>query len=184
MTKQEPYNSSEKYKKRILTSLPFNVDDFTVRELNRQDIDVYVNWPDYPSSYEMFNTSLKNKPFSERDKRWESYCQNNNTLSLVVEEKEEKMVGKFSLLEIDWKEMCVNNMSIRLHPQWCNNGNGTRILKGISNWCFNNGIIKIRFDVLSTNQRAVNSYKKVGYNIIDEFKYGNAIFYWMELRCE
>lgn len=183
MTKQEPYNSLEEYKKRILTSLPFNVDIFTIRELNRQDIDLYVSWPDYPPPYEMFNTSLKNKPLTERDKRWESYCQNNNTLSLVVEYKEE-MIGKFSLLEIDWKKMSVNNMSIRLHPQWCNNGNGTKILKGISNWCFDNGIVKIKFDVLSTNQRAVKSYKNIGYKIIDKFEHGNATFYWMELRSE
>jgi hypothetical protein len=62
MTKQEPYNSLEEYKKRILTSLPFNVDIFTIRELNRQDIGLYVSWPDYPPPYEMFNTSLKNRP--------------------------------------------------------------------------------------------------------------------------
>lgn len=184
MINKEKQNNSKEYKKTFLTSLPFKVDEFTVRELNRKDIDIYVNWPEYPYPYKMFNTSLKYKPLSERDNRWEDYCTNNNTISLVVEHKEEEVVGKFSLTKIDWKEMCVNNMGIRIHPQWCSKGYGTRLLKGISDWCFNNGIVKIKFDVLSTNQRAVKSYKNVGYKIIDEFECRNAIFYWMELRCE
>jgi len=172
------------YKKKLLNELPLKVDGFTVRELKREDLDLYADWPEYPQPYDMFNTSLKDKPLVERDRRWEQYHQSNNSINLVVDYQEEKVVGKFGFYEIDWKEMCVNNVGIRMHPHWCDKGNGTLILKAISNWFFNNGIVKIKFDVLSTNQRAVKSYKNVGYIIIDEFKGENATFYWMELRCE
>jgi len=177
------HDSFSENKKIMLLNLPFKVDDFIIRELNRQDIDIYANWPDYPSPYEMFNTSLKNEPFAERDKRWRNYCENNNILSLVVEHEQEKVVGKFSLGEIDWVEKQVNNIGIRMHPHWCNKGYGTKLLISISKWCFRNGIVKIKFDVLSTNYRAIKSYKKAGYKIIDEFSDNNAIFYWMELKC-
>lgn len=181
MTKQESSNSLKEYKKRMLERLPFKVDDFTVREINRQDIDIYANWPDYPAPYEMFNTSLKKKPASQRDKRWEGYCQNNNSISLIVEHIEEKVVGKYSFVDIDWETMCINNVGIRVHPGWCNKGYGTRILKAISEWFFENGIKKIKLDVLSTNHRAIKSYKNAGYKITDEFKRDSASFYWMEL---
>lgn len=184
MKNQKLYSSSSENKERLLCKLPFKVDDFTIRELSREDIDIYASWPDYPSPYEMFNSSLKTKPISARDTRWESYCKDNNLITLVVEHEKEKVVGKFSLVDVNWKEMSVENMGIRVHPHWCNKGHGTKILKSISHWCFKNGIEKIRFDVLSTNQRAVKSYENAGYRIIDEFKRGDAIFYLMELKFE
>jgi len=175
--------TSEENKSKIQLALPFKIEEYVIRELEREDFDRYVNWPDYPSPYKMFNTSLKNKPTSEREKRWEEYCANNNSITLAVDYKESKMIAKFSLIEIDWEEKCVKNMGIRLHPHWCNMGNGTKLLKSITNWCFNNGIIRIQFDVLSTNQRAIKSYQKSGYCIVDEIEKENIIFYLMESRC-
>lgn len=165
----------------MIKTLPFEINGFIVRELNRKDIDIYANWPDYPYPYEMFNTSLKKKPINERDKKWNDYLNNNTSVSLVVDSKEETVVGKFSLFSIDWEEMSVNNVGIRLHPDWCNKGNGAKILRGISKWCFNNGIARIKFDVLSTNKRAIKSYKNAGYKIVDKFYQGKDMFYWMEL---
>lgn len=168
-------------KTKLLKNLPFEVGCFGIRELEREDIDVYANWPDYPLEYSMFNTSLKEKPLSERDKRWGQYCNSDNSVSLTIDYKDERVIGRFSLVEIDWEKEKVNNMSIRLHPQWCNSGNGAVILKVISRWCFNNGIKTIKFDVLSTNKRAIKSYKNAGFEIIDEFKRNDSVFYWMEL---
>lgn len=181
MTNQESNNNLRECKTRMLEGLPFTIDDFTIRELKRIDIDIYANWPDYPAPYDMFNTSLKQKPTSERDKRWESYCQNNNSISLVVEHIEQKVVGKYSFFDIDWEAMCINNVGIRIHPDWCNKGYGTRILKAIFEWFLENGIVKIKFDVLSTNHRAINCYENAGFKITEEFKREDATFYWMEL---
>lgn len=170
-------------KNKMQLELPFEIEEFVIRELEREDIELYANWPDYPTPYEMFNTSLKNKPTSERKKRWEEYRSNNNVITLVVDHKESKTIAKFSFMEIDWEEKSVKNVGIRLHPHWCNMGNGTKLLKGITNWCFNNGIQHIQFDVLSTNQRAIKSYQNAGYCIVDDFKNENGIFYWMESKC-
>jgi RimJ/RimL family protein N-acetyltransferase len=70
----------------------------------------------------------------------------------------------------------------KIFSNWCNKGYGTKLLKSISDWCFDNGIEKIKFDVLSTNNRAIKSYRNAGYKIIGEFKCGDAMFYWMESR--
>ncbi len=129
----------------------------------------------------MFNTSLKTKPISERDRRWDNYSSSNKDLSLVIDYKDEKVIGKYSF-GINWSQMIVTNMGIRLHPGWVDKGVGSKLLKAISDWCFNNRIKSIKFDVLSTNQRAINAYKKVGYEIIDQFTLDNALFYWMELK--
>lgn len=184
MANQNICNDLKEHKRRILAKLPFSIDDFIIRELKRTDIDIYANWPDYPIKYEMFNTSLKNRPISERDNRWECYHQDNKTISLIVDHKKEKVIGKFSLTRINWEKMHVENVGIRIHPNWCNKGYGTKLLKSISDWCFDNGIEKIKFDVLSTNNRAIKSYRNAGYKIIGEFKCGDAMFYWMESRIK
>ncbi len=173
--------SADCCKEIFLARLPFTTDGFNIRELRREDLDLYALWPDYPPPYDMFNTSLKTKPISERDRRWDNYSSSNKGLSLVMDHEDKKMIGKYSF-GINWSEMIVTNMGIRLHPEWCDKGVGSKLLKAVSDWCFSNGIKSIKFDVLSTNQRAVNAYKKVGYKITDQFTLDNALFYWMELK--
>src|SRR5690554_4413400 len=143
MTSSKPFLNAEKCKKCLSKKLPIFVDNFKIRELERNDIDLYASWPDYSPPYDIFNTSLKTKPFSERDWRWKKYCSSNESLSLVIDHEKDKVIGKFSLFNIDWEEKIINNMGIRLHPEWCNKGIGSKLLKVISEWCFNNGISKI-----------------------------------------
>lgn len=169
-------------KRMMLRNLPFEIDEFVIRELEREDFEHHVNWPEYPSPHEMFNSSLRNKPNSARRIRWEKYCADDKIISLVVDHEDSKTIGKFSFVGIDWENHVVENMGIRLHPHWCDKGNGTKILKGITDWCFSNGIKRIQFDVLSTNLRAIKSYKKAGYTIFNEIQREGATFYMMESK--
>ncbi|WP_202711089.1 GNAT family N-acetyltransferase [Sporosalibacterium faouarense] len=112
--------------------------------------------------------------------RFRVFRNNRNNISLVVYYNEDKVIAKFSTVYIDWEKKHITNMGIRLHPDYCNKGYGTQQLKDISNWYFNQGIIKIQFDVLNTNNCAIKCYKNAGYKITGEFYHENDKFLWME----
>lgn len=169
-------------KQQLVKLLPITIDNLTLRSMIREDIDLRAEWPSYPTPYEMFNASYKGKPSSERDERWLWLSADENILCLSVQHESEKLVGIYYLSEIDWDKMIVNNMTIRLHPYWCDKGIGTKILKGIISWCFGVGIKSIKLDVLSSNQRAVNCYIKTGLSIISEFERNGDVFFWMEVN--
>ncbi len=51
-------------------------------------------------------------------------------------------------------------MSIRLHPEYCDQGIGAMALKKTVEFVFSQGMYSIEFDVLASNIGAVKSYKK------------------------
>ncbi len=164
----------------FLAALPIAFDDCFFRAMNRDDLDLRANWPSYPEYYEMFNASFKDKPLLERDLKWRKIKENTGLICLALENNTEKLLGVFYLAEINWNSMTVGNMTIRIHPDWCNIGIGTKALTALSNWCMAKGLKRIRLDVLSTNQRAIKSYLKSGFCITGEFIQDDDLFYWME----
>jgi RimJ/RimL family protein N-acetyltransferase len=155
-------------KEKIQNKLPIVAQNLYIRELEREDIDNYANWPLYKGDKAMFNSSLKKAPIGEREKRWDSYQESKKSLSLVIDVDQNKTIGKFALVNIDWDKKTVGNMSIRLHPDYCDRGIGTLMLKEVIVFCFDLGIELVSLDVLASNTGAVKSYLNSGFEVIEE----------------
>lgn len=63
----------------------------------------------------------------------------------------------------------MQNMGVRLHPDFCGQGYGTETLKPLLAETLNAGIRRIRLDVLVPNQRAVRCYQRSGMRAVGEF---------------
>ncbi|MBI9014730.1 MAG: GNAT family N-acetyltransferase [Clostridiales bacterium] len=157
--------------KRLLEeSLPIYMTDFTIRSFEREDLERLFNWPDHKGQYSMFNSSIKKLSFREREDLWRDRDPNTNVLTLIVDHKDQKTIGKYSLIMDEMKPSIVSNMGIRMNPDYCDKGYGTEILSTIKEWCFLNGIESIGFDVLETNQRAIACYEKVGFKVVKRYE--------------
>ncbi|WP_430883331.1 GNAT family N-acetyltransferase [Fusibacter sp. JL216-2] len=166
----------------ITQELPLEFNNLIIRELERADIDNYANWPMYQGYRKMFNSSLKSRPYSDREKRWNNYLNGTSSVAIILESKSEKTLGQFFLLDIDWETRSVGNMSIRLHPEYCDQGIGAMALKKTVEFVFSQGMYSIEFDVLASNIGAVKSYKKAGFSIKEEIEKDNALFYIMSIQ--
>lgn len=169
-------------REKITRKLPLTFGEYTIRELTRADIDNYANWPEYQGYKKMFNSSLKSRPYTDRDKRWLNYLSGTTSVAMILESKAEKTLGQFALLDIDWAKQRVGNMSIRLHPDYCDQGIGTKVLLEIAEFIFRQGFHSIELDVLASNVGAVKSYKKAGFKVSEEIEKENDLFYIMSIE--
>lgn len=170
-------NLSKSY---IVSELPIKDGHYTIRSLERMDLDTYSEWPDYPVHYKRFNTSLKELPYSERDKRWRHYHRDHETIELIVDHAGVDCIAKFTLKNVNWKKSSIGNVGIRLHPDYCDKGHGSTLLSLIRDWCFRLGILRIQFDVLKSNERAIQCYLNSDFKIITQPKSSTSFFCWME----
>lgn len=154
-------------KETLYSQLPLKINEFIIRKRTRKDIDLRCNWPSYPEPFKLFNSSLRNCSQVERDQRFSYYENSKNLIVLSVDHPKQKLMGIYSLNDIQWDKMVINNMGIRIHPEWCNFGYGSKKLTSITNWCFNNNFKRIRLDVAENNMRAINAYKKSKFKVVD-----------------
>ena len=73
-------------------------------------------------------------------------------------------------------------MGIRIHPNWCDRGVGTRALKATIGRFAEAGIDRFRLDVAEPNARAIRCYEKVGFSPAERFDRDGVPFVWVELR--
>ena len=157
-------------------SLPIYMDDFTIRSFEREDLERLFNWPEHEGQYSMFNSSIKKLSFDEREKLWRERDPNSNALTLIVDYKDQKTIGKYSLIMDEINSSIISNMGIRMNPDYCDKGYGTEILSTIKEWCFINSIESMGFDVLETNKRAIACYEKVGFKVVKRYEQYDAYF--------
>lgn len=168
-------------KESLLAALPFHVGDFTVRAAVREDIDRRADWPSYPPPWDMFNAHSKGWDEARRERNWTGMRDHApNDVFLACEGRGVDLVGWFVLVDVDWDRREAGNMSVRLHPDFCDRGIGTALASGIFPWCQGQGFSRLRLDVLSTNLRAVRCYAKAGMRKAGEFEKDGAVFWWME----
>ena len=168
-------------KEALLAALPFTVGDFTVRAAVREDVDRRADWPSYPPPWGMFDAHSKAWDAARRERAWIGMRDHApDEVFLACEGRGVALVGWFALREIDWEKGEVGNMSIRLHPAFCDRGVGSRLSGGIFGWCHARGFRRLRLDVLSTNLRAARCYEKAGMRKTGEFAKDGATFWWME----
>jgi len=168
-------------KESLLAALPFRVGDFTVRAAVREDIDGRADWPAYPPPWDMFDAHSKGWDEARRGRAWIAMRDLAlDEVFLACEGAGVPLLGWFVLREIDWEKGEVGNMSIRLHPEFCDHGVGTLLSAGIFAWCHEQGFGRLRLDVLSSNLRAARCYEKAGMRRTGEFEKDGANFWWME----
>ena len=168
-------------KENLLAALPFPVGDFTVRAAVREDVGRRADWPSYPPPWDMFDAHSKGWDEARRERNWIGMRDHApDEVFLACKGRSVALVGWFVLREIEWEKGEVGNMSIRLHPGFCDQGIGSALSRGIFEWCFGQGFLRLRLDVLSTNLRAVRCYEKAGMRKTGEFEKDGATFWWME----
>lgn len=167
-------------KNKIVMKLPISYENYTLREIKRSDFDLYAKWPKYPEPYESYNTVFEETSDEERDERFEKYSNQNESIMFSIDYMGKEMIGKFSFLAYDEENKSINNMSIRLHPDWCDAGHGTKLLSYISELAASADIESISFDVNSNNKRALKSYTKAGFSIAGEHELKEQLYYWMK----
>ena len=153
----------------MIESLPIQEDGLTIRHWTREDMDLLAAWPGYPFPYAAFDFSFRNSPVEERNRVFSMGEARGDSMVLVVDHESRRAVGYVSLGEIDWEHREIGNMGIRIEPSRRNRGTGTKALRMIARWCFDNGIEEIRLDVAASNGGAIRSYEKAGFVKTGEF---------------
>ncbi len=149
--------------------LPICAEGIIIRQLNRKDLDLLINWPPYPWPNDVFRFSFCNLTSYEMDKFYEKRKNGHDRIYLTADIPEIPAIGYIALLDIDWSKRIAGNMSFRIHPEHCSKGIGTVIMRSISNWWFGLDMNALRLDVAAPNHRAVKCYLKTGFKIIGEF---------------
>ncbi len=153
----------------MIKTLPYSHEDITLRTCERSDYDKLVSWSPYEWPFDGFNFSFASLNRHELDQLVRKRQQEVDRVTLVADLEDSMVVGYVALLEVDWKEGWAYNMSIRVHPEYLSRGNGTKMLRAVRDWWLNAGMKGLRLDVAASNQRALRSYEKAGFMVVDEF---------------
>ena len=155
--------------KDLCQALPLRSGHMTVRPCARVDLDLLASWSPYPWPYHAFDFSFRSSGPSERDAFFVDRVRGDDRITLVCDHGSNATIGYIALLRIDWHSRTAENMSLRVHPDWCGKGIGTRALKIVGEWWFDLGMQALQLDVAATNQRAVGCYLKSGFVHTSEF---------------
>ena len=153
----------------LCQALPLRSDPLTVRLCTRADLDLLAPWPPYPWPYHAFDFSFRFLAPAERDALFSDRIQGSDRITLVCDRGSDAAIGYIALLGIDRHSRAAENMSLRVHPDWCGKGTGTQMLQLVSEWWFGLGMQALQLDVAASNQRAVCSYRKAGFWCTGEF---------------
>lgn len=153
----------------MLASLPRRNGDLCIRALTRQDLDAVAAWPSYPAGYEPFNLRFAGMTVTQLDDLFRTRLADPARITLVADHEQQSCIGYLGLVEIDWPRCRIGNMGYRIHPDWCDRGIGTRVMRLAAGWCFACGIETLRLDVAGANDRAIRCYEKAGFQRAGEF---------------
>lgn len=152
----------------LLEELPLCEGHLTIRPWSRQDLEVLAAWPDYPFPHKGFKFIFSSMNSSAKEKLFQARQGNPDGFVLAVDHKDESAVGYVALNQIDWLEHSIGNFGLRIHPNWCDKGMGTSVLRTLCFWLFNHDIESVQVDVAASNTRAYRCYEKVGFCSVGE----------------
>ena len=156
-------------KELLLDALPAYSGEIVLRVCELEDVERFAVWPSYPFPYETLNLSDRSQTPKERLESFRTREQDPNRVTLVADHGHERTMALAALVEIDWEQRRVCNMGFRVHPDWCDRGVGTRIMRTVAEWSFARGIAALRLDVTAANARAIRCYEKSGFRKTGEF---------------
>jgi len=114
--------------------------------------------------------------FEDEEKWYESFNGlSEKSYTFAIERlKDDEYLGGCGINDIDWKNSFCE-IGIFLSDNFCGNGYGTDALKILVDFIFNElNLNKVMLNVYDFNERAINSYKKVGF--IEEGRLRDHIF--------
>jgi RimJ/RimL family protein N-acetyltransferase len=156
-------------RKEMLSGFPIVDGDLTVRYWTLDDVALFAAWPGYPRFYEWFNLGCWRKSKVEQAEYFNVREGNPGRITFAVDWKDEKAVGFYLFVEIDWEKKTVGNMGIRVRPDLTDKGIGTKALVASCDAFLDNGFQSIRLDVAASNGRAARCYEKAGFEVTGEF---------------
>lgn len=145
-----------------------------LRPLKETDFDKYYQW--HLDDVIRFQASMHPFVVSERNEReWFENAikdlSNKRVIFSIVFTETDELIGYFQLNDIDFIN---NNASLGIvigEKAFQGKGFGKEIIKLGTDYGFNNlGLNKISLNVVSSNERAINLYKKLGFNIEGDFR--------------
>ncbi len=149
--------------------LPIHADRLTLRVLSRADMDVLAKWPAYPWPHGVFGFTFCGLGVEELDRAYEARAGSADRIALVVDAGTNVAIGYVAFLQIDWPNRRAENMSFRIHPDFCDRAIGTHAMGMVCDWWFGHEMGALRLDVAATNPRAVRCYEKAGFQVTGEF---------------
>ena len=153
---------SEASRGRLLARLPLAPEGFEIRQWTRADLDRLAEWPAYPFPYEGFRFSFAAASGDARGCIFEERESDPSRLTLVMTE-EKLCVGYLALIRIDFERREIGNLGVRIHPEHCDRGLGTSMLRAVMPRVFDCGFETIQLDVAASNTRAIRCYEKAGF---------------------
>jgi len=156
-------------KDRLFETLPIRDGEIAVRRCAREDYERFAAWPPYPAHFECFRFSFADLPPAERDRVFEKRDSRSDLIQVTVDRGEDVAVAYVGFLNIDWRGRTIENLTIRVHPSFCDQGIGTAMLIMIRDWWWGQGMGSLRLDVAGPNTRAQRCYEKVGFVRTGEF---------------
>ena len=159
----------DSYKQRLMGALPLDDGKLTVRSCTRHDMEVLSRWPCYPWPYDVFRFSFAGLGTSQLDEFFEQRASDFRRVTVVADEGSIPCVGYVALLQIDWEQGVVGDMSLRVSPDFCGRGIGSRVIQLVGRWCLQGGLNTLRLSVAASNVRAVRCYEKAGFVRREEF---------------
>ena len=170
-------------KRNLLASLPIRGDDLTVRAWCREDVGRRAAWPPYPPPYSDFTSSLSTMSQIEREAYFLTRNRDKDRITLTVDRLSDSCIAHIVIRDLDWRNGTVGNMGFRVHPDWCDKGVGTCVLKVVVAHFAMAGIARFRLDVAESNTRAIRCYRKTGFTRTNGFDRDGVHFLWMELKA-
>ena len=165
----DPRTTKPCSKQSLLAALPRIDGDLCLRRLVREDLDTLAGWPGYPPGYEGFNLRFAGMAGLDRDQLFDARRSDPARITLVADHSAQPCIAYLGLIQIDWHRRLVGNMGYRVHPDWCDRGLGTRVMRMAVAWCLEGGLDILRLDVASGNARAIRCYEKAGFVRTGEF---------------
>ncbi|HDS30951.1 MAG TPA: N-acetyltransferase [Firmicutes bacterium] len=148
--------------------------ELLMRRWTRDDIDRIALWSGYPPPYDIYNVEFSKIEKGTIDSFFAARQKQSGVITLVIDHENSKSVGAIAMFDFDRQKKSVGNIGVRIAPDWCDKGIGSRFLKVVSERCFESGIETIRLDAASWNTRAIKCYEKAGFNLTGEFFYKEA----------
>ncbi|MBN3555626.1 GNAT family N-acetyltransferase [Fictibacillus nanhaiensis] len=115
----------------------------------------------------------------EDHQEWVSNILNNERETMLVAEYENNVVGWIVFLSQERMRMHhIGSFAIMLQKEWRNRGIGKLMIQELLSWAEKHPVIeKVTLGTFSTNTRAIELYKKLGFieegRKVREFKFGN-----------
>ena len=146
-----------------------------LREYSRDDLEKAREFVNDPEIKKYLTPGIPFPLRKEDEEKWyeELNPLGDGTYVFAIEKIDNKeYIGGCGINKVDWKNS-IAEVGIFLGKPYWNKGYGTDALKTLINFIFNEmNINKVKLEVFSFNERAIRSYKKIGFKKEGIFRNG------------